>query len=383
MINKIVNYSQQSIDAYDLRAVRKTINSGILTQGKEIKNFENNLTKYFSSKYASVVSSGTAALHLTSNALGWKKNDFIVTTPLTFIATANSILYRHATPIFVDTNLDDYQLDLNQLETKLKKNKKIKAVIAIDYAGNPCDWANLKYLSNKYSFKLINDNCHALGAKYNGQKNYAVKYADVVTQSFHPLKNITTGEGGAILTNNISIFDKVNKLRNHGIESSKAKNYWDNEVKELGFNYRLTEFQAALGTSQLTKVDSLIKKKQLIAKKYNKYFEEIEHIKTPPVRENCYHAYHLYPLLIDFKKLNLDKPSLMNYFLKNNFRLQVHYKPIHTYSLYKKLFKFKNNDFPSSLKFFNDEISLPIFPGLTSNVQSKFIDLFDKFLKSK
>jgi dTDP-4-amino-4,6-dideoxygalactose transaminase len=383
MINKIVNYSQQSIDAYDLRAVRKTINSGILTQGKEVKNFENNLTKYFSSKYASVVSSGTAALHLTSNALGWKKNDFIVTTPLTFIATANSILYRHATPIFVDTNLDDYQLDLNQLETKLKKNKKIKAVIAIDYAGNPCDWANLKYLSNKYSFKLINDNCHALGAKYNGQKNYAVKYADVVTQSFHPLKNITTGEGGAILTNNISIFDKVNKLRNHGIESSKAKNYWDNEVKELGFNYRLTEFQAALGTSQLTKVDSLIKKKQLIAKKYNKYFEEIEHIKTPPVRENCYHAYHLYPLLIDFKKLNLDKPSLMNYFLKNNFRLQVHYKPIHTYSLYKKLFKFKNNDFPSSLKFFNDEISLPIFPGLTSNVQSKFIDLFDKFLKSK
>jgi len=383
MSNKIVNYSQQSIDAYDLRAVRKTINSGILTQGKEVKNFENNLTKYFSSKYASVVSSGTAALHLTSNALGWKKNDFIVTTPLTFIATANSILYRHATPIFVDTNLDDYQLDLNQLETKLKKNKKIKAVIAIDYAGNPCDWANLKYLSNKYSFKLINDNCHALGAKYNGQKNYAVKYADVVTQSFHPLKNITTGEGGAILTNNISIFDKVNKLRNHGMESSKAKNYWDKEVKELGFNYRLTEFQAALGTSQLTKVDSLIKKKQLIAKKYNKYFEEIEHIKTPPVRENCYHAYHLYPLLIDFKKLNLDKPSLMNYFLKNNFRLQVHYKPIHTYSLYKKLFKFKNNDFPSSLKFFNDEISLPIFPGLTSNVQSKFIDLFDKFLKSK
>ena len=383
MINKIVNYSQQSIDAYDLRAVSKTINSGILTQGKEVKNFENNLTKYFSSKYASVVSSGTAALHLTSNALGWKKNDFIVTTPLTFIATANSILYRHATPIFVDTNLDDYQLDLNQLETKLKKNKKIKAVIAIDYAGNPCDWVNLKYLSNKYSFKLINDNCHALGAKYNGQKNYAVKYADVVTQSFHPLKNITTGEGGAILTNNIGIFDKVNKLRNHGIESSKAKNYWDKEVKELGFNYRLTEFQAALGTSQLTKVDSLIKKKQLIAKKYNEYFEEIEHIKTPPVRENCYHAYHLYPLLIDFKKLNLDKPSLMNYFLKNNFRLQVHYKPIHTYRLYKKLFKFKNNDFPASLKFFNDEISLPIFPGLTSDVQSKFIDLFDKFLKSK
>ena len=263
MATKIINYSHQSIDTNDLKSVNKAINSGILTQGKEVKNFENKLKNYFSSKYASAVSSGTAALHLTSSALGWKKNDFIVTTPLTFIATANSILYRQANPIFVDTNLNDYQLDLNQLETKLKKNKKIKAVIAVDYAGNPCDWINLKYLSKKYSFKLINDNCHALGAKYNGQKNYATKYADVVTQSFHPLKNITTGEGGAILTNDVSIFNKVNKLRNHGIESSRSKNYWDREVKELGFNYRLTEFQAALGTSQLKKVDYLIKKKTI------------------------------------------------------------------------------------------------------------------------
>lgn len=383
MVTKIINYSHQSIDNNDLKSVNKAINSGILTQGKEVKNFENKLKNYFSSKYASAVSSGTAALHLTSSALGWKKNDFIVTTPLTFIATANSILYKQANPIFVDTNLNDYQLDLNQLETKLKKNKKIKAVIAVDYAGNPCDWINLKYLSNKYSFKLINDNCHALGAKYKGQKNYATMYADVVTQSFHPLKNITTGEGGAILTNDISIFNKVNKLRNHGIESSKSKNYWDKEVKELGFNYRLTEFQAALGTSQLNKVDYLIKKKQSVAKKYNEYFKEIDHIKTPPVRKNCYHAYHLYPLLIDFKKLHLDKSSLMNYFIKNNFRLQVHYKPIHTYSLYKKLFKFKKNDFPVSTKFFNDEISLPIFPGFSNNIQTRFIDLFDKFLKNR
>ena len=383
MVAKIINYSHQSIDTNDLKSVNKAINSGILTQGKEVNNFENKLKNYFSSKYASAVSSGTAALHLTSSALGWKKNDFIVTTPLTFIATANSILYNQSKPIFVDTNLNDYQLDLNQLETELKKNKKIKAVIAVDYAGNPCDWVNLKYLSNKYSFKLINDNCHALGAKYKGQKNYAIKYADVVTQSFHPLKNITTGEGGAILTNDIRIFNKVNKLRNHGIESSKSKYYWDKEVKELGFNYRLTEFQAALGTSQLNKVDYLIKKKQLIAKKYNEYFEEIDHIKTPPVRKNCYHAYHLYPLLIDFKKLHLDKSSLMNYFLKNNFRLQVHYKPIHTYNLYRKLFKFKKNDFPVSTKFFNDEISLPIFPSFSNNIQTRFLDLFDKFLKRR
>ena len=382
MFNKIINYSQQTISDYDLKAVNKSIRSGILTQGSEVDNFESNLKKYFNAKYASVVSSGTAALHLAAAGLGWKKNDLIITTPLTFIATANSILYRNAKPIFVDINLNDYQIDLNQLETKLKKNKKkIKSVIAVDYAGNPCDWKNLRYLANKFSFKLINDNCHALGAKYNGQKDYSTKYADIVTQSFHPLKNITTGEGGAIITNNYKIFNKINKLRNHGFELSRSKNFWDKEVKELGYNFRLTEFQASLGSSQLSKVDNLIRKKQSIAKKYNKHFKKIENITIPPIRENCYHAYHLYPLLINFKKMNLNKSTLMNYFLKNNFRLQVHYKPIHTYKLYKKLFRFKNHDFPISLKFFSDEVSVPIFPNLKDDDQNKFIDLLYKFLK--
>ena len=382
MFNKTINYSQQNIDKSDVNAITKSLSNSVLTQGKEIIRFESHLKKYFNAKYASVVSSGTAALHLAATSLGWNKNDFIITTPLTFIATANSILYRNAKPIFIDINLKDYHIDLNKLETKLKKSrKKIKAVIAVDYAGNPCDWKNLSYLAKKYSFKLINDNCHALGAKYNGQKDYSTKYADIVTQSFHPLKNITTGEGGAIITNNYKIFNRINKLRNHSLELSKSKNYWDKEVNELGFNFRLTEFQASLGSNQLSKVDYLIKKKQLIAKKYNEHFKKIENITIPPVRKNCYHAYHIYPLLIDFKKLNLNKSSMMNYFLKNNFRLQVHYKPIHTYKLYKKLFRFKNHDFPVSLKFFNEEVSIPIFPNLKKNTQNKFIDLLYKFLK--
>ena len=196
------------------------------------------------------------------------------------------------------------------------------------------------------------------------------------------MKNITTGEGGAVITNDYKVFDMINKFRNHGIESSKSKNYWDKEINELGFNYRLTEFQASLGSNQLAKVDNLIRKKQLMAQRYNEYFKAVEHVKIPPVREDCYHAYHLYPLLIDFKKLNLKKSNLMNYFLKNNFRLQVHYKPIHTFNLYKKLFRFKNNDFPFSLKFFNDEVSIPIFPTLSKKIQYRFIQLLDKFLRT-
>ena len=385
MYKKITNYSHQSIDKKDIQSVNKTLMSGILTQGNQIIKFENNLKKYFNAKYANAVSSGTAALHLVSNALSWDKNDLIITTPISFIATANSILYRNSKPIFVDINLNDYNIDLDKLESKLKKTnknkKKIKAIIAVDYAGNPCDWPNLRYLAKKFSIKLINDNCHALGAKFNGRKDYAIKYADVVTQSFHPLKNITTGEGGAIITNDIAIHKKVKLLRNHGIESSKKKEYWNNEVNQIGYNYRLTDFQASLGISQLKKINFFIRKKQNIAKRYDKFFKNFEFIKIPPVREKCLHAYHLYPILIDFNKLKVSKSQMMKFFLKNNFRLQVHYKPIHTFNLYKKLFKYKNNDFPESIKFFQNEISIPIFPNFTQNNQTKFMDKFNNFFK--
>lgn len=382
MIKKNINYSHQSIDTSDIKSVVDALKSETLTQGKEVTNFENNLKTFFGAKYVQVVSSGTAALHLTGLALGWKKNDIVITTPLTFVATANSIIYNNATPIFVDIEFDNYQLNLNYLEAKLKKyKKKVKAVIAIDYAGNPCDWKNLRYLANKYSFYLINDNCHSLGSKYENNPYYAVKYSDVVTQSFHPLKNITTGEGGAVITNNPVINNKIKILRNHGLKSKNFKNYWDKSLNEIGYNYRLTDFQSALGSSQLKKVKKNIEKKILIAKRYNNFFRNKDIIKIPPVRKNCYHSYHLYPILINFKKLKITKIEFMNYFLKHNFRLQVHYKPIHMYEIYKKKFRLKNNDFPNSVEFFNKEVSIPIFPDFKSNIQDKFFDLLEKIIK--
>lgn len=382
MIKKNINYSRQSIDTSDIISVVDALKSEALTQGKEVTNFENNLKTFFDAKYVQVVSSGTAALHLTGLALGWKKNDIVITTPLTFVATANSIIYNNATPIFVDIEFDNYQLNLNYLEAKLKKyKKKVKAVIAIDYAGNPCDWKNLRYLANKYSFYLINDNCHSLGSKYENNPYYAAKYSDVVTQSFHPLKNITTGEGGAVITNNPVINNKIKILRNHGLKSKNFKNYWDKSLNEIGYNYRLTDFQSALGSSQLKKVKKNIEKKIIIAKRYNNFFRNKDIIKIPPVRKNCYHSYHLYPILINFKKLKITKIEFMNYFLKHNFRLQVHYKPIHMYEVYRKKFRLKNNDFPNSVEFYNKEVSIPIFPDFKSNIQDKFFDLLEKIIK--
>ena len=238
------------------------------------------------------MSNGTAALHLAGLALRWKKDDVVLTIPTTFIATANCILYNKATPKFVDIDKSSYTIDVNKLESKIKyinnKSRKVVAVIATDYAGNPCDWEALKFISKKYNVKLINDNCHAMGAKLNNDHGYAVKYADIVTQSYHPVKHITTGEGGAILTNNKIIDEKVTILRSHGIVRDPKKmnikqGPWYYEMHDLGFNYRITDFQCALGLSQLKKLKKFIKKRREVAKIYDSEFADNKFFVIPRV----------------------------------------------------------------------------------------------------
>ncbi len=384
-MKSIINYSQHYIDKNDLKSVEKTLKSNFLSQGSETLNFEKALNKFFGSKYSSVVSSGTAALHLIGKVLKWGPEDFIITTPLTFAATANSICYSGAIPLFVDIDPSTGNIDLNEIEKKIKKKnrlkKKVKAVIAIDYAGNPCDWKDLRFLANKYGLKLINDNCHALGAKYLNDKNYAVKYADIVSQSFQSLKNITTGEGGAIITNDKRIFEKVKILRSHGISKGLKKNmHWKNNMSILGYNYRLTDFQSSLGISQLKKVNFLLKKRARIASVYNRNFSQIENITIPYTKKKNIHAYHLYPLQIDFKKIKKNKDKMFKYFLKKNFRLQVHYTPLYHYNFYKKKFGYKPKFFPNTENFFRKEVSIPIFPNFKEKDQLRFINLLNKYL---
>ena len=363
-----IKYGSQTINKEDIKIVTKVFSSEYLTQGPEIINFENNLKKKFGSKYCSVVSSGTAALHLAVMSLSLDKNSKIVTSPMTFVATSNSIIMNSLIPEFVDIDVNSYTIDLNKLEHKLKKDKKIKAAIGIDYAGNVCDWESLRFLANKYRIKLINDNCHAIGTRYKGKINYASQYADIVTQSYHPVKAITTAEGGSILTNNKKIYDRVSKLRSHGINRNpqliKKYGLWYYSIDELGYNYRLTDIQSALGINQLKKLDKFISDRRSLAKIYDNKFKDIKEFKIPKSRENCYHSYHLYPLLVDFKNLKITKKDFFLKMQKKGIFMQVHYLPIHYHQYYKKKFNFKKGDFPVSEDFYNKEVSLPIYPSL-------------------
>ena len=381
----MIGYGRQYIDNDDIKAVTKVLKSNLITQGSNVKKFEKSLSKTFGSKYSSALSSGTAALHLLGLALGWKKGDIVLTTPISFLATSNSILYSGAKPEFVDIDKNDFNISIKLLLKKIlklkKEKKKIVAIICTDFAGHPCDWKNLRFLGNKYNVKLVNDNCHALGAKYFGDKGYAVRYADVVSQSFQSLKNITTGEGGAIITNDKKIHNKVKILRSHGVVSKSRKGFhWKNNQIDLGYNYRLTDFQSALGISQLKKINIFMRRRTEIASIYDTCFSENKNLSIPKTNLRNEHAYHLYPLLIDFNKLKIKKDKMLNFFLKKGIRLQVNYTPLYHYDFYKKNFNYKKKLFPNAENFFQQEVSIPIFPGLSKNDQLKFIKLFNNYL---
>lgn len=386
----MISYAKHSLDQDDIDAVINALKGDWLTQGPACEKFENDLNSYFGSKYSCAVSNGTAALHLVGLALDWQEEDIIITSPNTFLSTVNSIVFSGATPDFVDIEPSTYTIDPNKLEERVKallsKGKKIKAVIGVDYAGHPCDWESLRDIANRYQFKLINDNCHALGASYLDDKKYAVKYADVVTHSYHPAKHITTGEGGSILTNDKDLDSKVRSLRTHGMTKESNKLFenpgpWYYEMQELGFNYRITDFQCALGSSQLKKLNKFIAKRTKLAEFYNNSFDNYDFIKTPMVKNSSNHAYHLYPLLIDFNNLNVSKLDLFNKMKSKDINLQVHYIPVHLQPFYKLNYGFKKGDFVNSENFYSREVSMPIYPDLSIEKQSyvvnTFLDIFE------
>ena len=378
----LISYGKQFLDSSDISRVKKVLNSDFLTQGSEVEKFENKLKKKLNSKYCTVVSNGTAALHLLGIALGWNKDDIVITTPLSFIATSNCILYSGAKPVFVDVdiktgNMCPYKLQKKIIELK-KNKKKIKAVIAIDYGGCPSNWPKLKSITKKNKIILINDGCHGLGAEINNKITYAIKYADYVTYSFHPVKPITTGEGGAVITNNRFVDSKIKQLRTHGITKNLKKNLWHNDMKNLGFNYRITDFQCALGISQLAKIKRFINERRQIASYYNKQFKNLENVKIPEEPVNFKSSYHLYALKIDFKKIGLDKNIFFERLLKKGIKLQVHYVPIYRHSYYKKKFKINYNKFHNTEEFYKNVVSIPIYCNLKKQTQKKIV----KYIKS-
>ena len=385
----MISYGKQTIDQSDIDSVTDTLKSDWLTQGPTIERFEKKLNNIFGSKYACTVSNGTAALHLTAIAMGWDSNDIILTTPLSFLATSNCIEYVGARTHFCDISLDSYNIDPNQIiktiELIHKQGNKIKGIIAVDYAGHPCDWKTLRDIANKYELQLINDNCHSMGAEYNKDKKYAVYFADAVTHSYHPVKHITCGEGGSILTNNKNLHNKIIQLRSHGITKNKKMDSdifppWYYEMHSLGYNYRLTDIQCALGISQLSKLNDFIVSRKKIARRYKEGFMNCELIRIPPSPSYISHSYHLYPILIDFEKTNIDKIKFFYKMREKNIALQVHYIPIHFQPYYQNKYGFKQGDYPNAEYYYSKTISLPIYPSLKKSQQDKVIDLVLKFI---
>ncbi|MFC1709966.1 UDP-4-amino-4,6-dideoxy-N-acetyl-beta-L-altrosamine transaminase [Candidatus Omnitrophota bacterium] len=382
---KTIPCSRQHLTRDDINAVKKVLVSDWLTQGPTIKRFERSLCDYTGSKYALAVSSGTAALHLSMLALDINRGDKVLTSPITFSASANCVLYVGACPKFIDINDYTYHLDIEKVIDFLKipsQRKRVKAVVLIHFMGTVFDIVGLKRVCDKYGISIVEDAAHALGARYlQGERSHQVggcRHSDVTIFSFHPIKNITTGEGGALLTNDKRIYKRALLLRHHGIVKSKKWPLWYYDIPRLGFNYRITDIQCALGISQLQRLNAMIKKKRMQVQYYNTCFSGNNLVRVPCERPDTYAAYHLYVVRVPSRKRN----SLYNFLRKSNIFTQINYIPVHLLSLYKDSYGYKKGDFPIAEKFFSECLSLPLHVGLTQKQQAKIIKKVNYFLNN-
>ena len=375
----MIYYNSHNISKSDLSAVINVLQNEKISKGNNLLKFEKVLKSFFKCKYCLVMSSGTAAQMVLARSLNWKKNDNIILSPFTFVSGANTIVLSNANPVFVDINDKDYNLNPKLVKAKIlelkRKKKKVKAIICTDYGGMPADWKELRKIANKFKIKLINDNCHALGSKYFNKFNYSTKYADYVIQSFHAVKNITTGEGGAILTNDKKIYDKAKSLREHGFENPKI-NYspWDYDIKELpSLNFRLSDINCALGSNQLKRIHKIIKKRREIARQYDAFFRYQKNLKTLNIQKNKFCSYHLYPILINFEKFKIS-PLKFFYKMKKKYKIQLqkHYTPTYKFHFYKKNFKIDITKFNNTEYAYKNIFSLPIYEKL-SFLQVRYI----------
>lgn len=384
-------YGRQCIDENDIQAVVRSLRSSRITQGPKVEQFEEALAEYCGAKYAVAVSSGTAALHIACLAAGIIDADEVITSPITFIASANCILYCGGKPIFADIQNDS--CNINPAEIKTKINPATKAIIPVHFAGLPCDMEEIKRIANEHGLMIIEDACHALGAEWQDSagrwhKVGSCSHSDMTVFSFHPVKHITTGEGGAVVTNSPSLYEKLLLLRNHGITkkperfickdwafSSNAEvNPWYYEMQELGFNYRITDMQCALGLSQLKKLDWFISKRREIAGIYNKTFSNTSLIVTLKEPHGRKSAYHLYVIRTDFDKAKKSRSALMNKLKDKGIGTQVHYIPVHLQPYYTNRFNYKEGDYPVAEDYYKKALSLPMFPDMSDENVIKVIN---------
>jgi len=380
---KTIPYGKQSVSWGDIWEVVKTLRSNNLTQGPKIKEFEDALCAYTGAKYAVALSNGTAALHLATLALDITEGDQGITTPITFLASANCMLYAGGSVTFADIEKNTANINPEEIEKKITSQTKV--LIPVHFAGQSCDMREISRIAKKHNLFVIEDAAHAIGSKYNDTMVGSCKYSDMTIFSFHPVKTITTGEGGVITTNNKDLYEKLLILRTIGVTRDPARltqndGPWFYQMHDLGFNYRMTDMQAALGISQLRRLDSFVQRRREIVQSYRAAFAHDPRFALLEEKAFSQAAFHLCPLLINFDIVKTDKTQLFEKLKSRGLYLQVHYIPVHTQPYYKKL-GFKEGDYPVSEQYYRSTLSLPLYPLLKDYEVKNIIQIIKEIVR--
>ncbi|MGD8117129.1 UDP-4-amino-4,6-dideoxy-N-acetyl-beta-L-altrosamine transaminase [Vibrio sp. TRT 29B02] len=385
----MIPYGKQDITQEDIDSVLDVLKSDFLTQGPQVPAFEQALIEHTGVNYALAVNSATSALHIACLALGLGKGDWLWTSPITFVASANCGLYCGAQVDFVDIDPDTYNMCPQRLEKKLIKakaeGKLPKVVVPVHLCGQPCDMAAIGKLAKEYGFKLIEDASHAIGARYQDQPIGNCEYSDITVFSFHPVKIVTTAEGGAALTNSKELADKMALLRSHGITrdpelmSGDSHGGWYYQQIDLGFNYRMTELQASLGVSQMKRLDEFVSKRHQLAKRYNEKLANLQLV-LPYQLPETYSGLHLFVIRLSLDKLKLTHKQIFDALRERGIGVNLHYIPVHTQPYYQDM-GFAEGDFPESERYYQEAISLPMFHGMTKLQQDTVINTLADILR--
>jgi len=361
----LLPYGRQSIDEKDVQSVVDVLRSDWLTTGPMVETFEQEIARFVGARFAVAVSSGTAALHAAMNAISIGPGDEVILPPMTFCATANAVLFCGGTPVFADVDANTLLIDPHDVEAKI--TPQTKAIVPVDYAGQPCDYDALHTIAERHSIPLITDACHSLGAEYKGKQVGTL--ADVTVFSFHPVKHITSGEGGMVVTDDPELAANVRRFRNHGIAMEHwqraERGTWYYEMTDLGFNYRITDFQCALGLSQLQKLPLWIKRRREIAQYYDGVFYQNSVIHPLSRRADVSHAYHLYVTRLEIEQLHTTRAKVFTSLRDEGIGVNVHYIPVHLHPYYKERFNTGPGLCPVAEAAYESIISLPMFHGMT------------------
>lgn len=366
---KRYGYGRQSISGEDIEAVRGVLQSDFLTQGPEVAAFEAELCRYTGAKYCVAVSSATAGLHLAMLALGVRAGEEGITSPNTFLSSANCMLYTGAAVRFVDIEPDTGNLDPAKLEAAITPHTRV--IVPVHYAGQSCDMEAVSGIARKHGLRVVEDAAHAIGSEYRGEKVGSCRYSDCTVFSFHPVKTITTGEGGAVTTNDPGLYERLLMLRSHGVTRDPERlerndGPWYYEMQDLGFNYRMNDLQAALGRSQLKRIGQFRRRRREIVAFYREVLATLSGVSLLSERPFSEACFHLCPLLVDFSGRSYSKPELFERLRGAGLHLQVHYIPVHLQPYYRRKFGYSAGDFPVAEEFYRREISLPLYPDLTT-----------------